>query len=161
MSDRGRRLGLVAACALGLALLALVVTADADARKLPPGFSDHVLFDELKQPTAVAVAPNGTYFVTEKRGTVVSFHGRHDRTPTLVADLSAEVHSFDERGLTGIAIDPGFPKRPYIYLAYTYNAPLGFTAPVWGLHMKGAGEACLGGQPDLAYRRGCPVSSMR
>lgn len=150
-----------------VALVAIAVTAIAPAGAiardpdLPPGFSDRVLFEGLKQPTAVTVAPNGTIFVTEKRGRVLSFRGRGDHSPTLVADLRRQVHSFDERGLTGIEVDPRYPKRRFIYVAYTLNAPLGIAAPFWGLNAKrGSGEEpCLGGLPDLAYRRGCVVSS--
>ncbi len=148
------------------ALLAALLLAAAGAgparAALPPGFADRVLYDGLKQPTAVTVAPDGTVFVTEKRGRVLSFDGRHDRRPTVVADLHRAVHSFDERGMTGIEVDPRYPQRPYIYVAYTLNAPPGFPAPFWGLSGKrsgAGGEGCLGGVPDLAYRRGCVVSS--
>ncbi len=150
-------------CALlGVAIATgLLGAAGADA-KLPPGFADKTLYDGLRQPTAVTVAPNRTIFVTEKRGRVLSFRGRRDRRPTVVADLRRAVHSFDDRGLTGIEVDPRFPKRPYIYVAYTLNAPLGLPAPFWGLSKRkrsGGDEGCLGGIPDLAYKRGCVVSS--
>lgn len=151
-------------CAVLAATLAagLLTAAGASGAKLPPGFADKVLYDGLRQPTAVTVAPNGTVFVTEKRGRVLSFRGRHDRRPTVVADLHRVVHSFDERGMTGIEVDPRYPKRPYIYVAYTLNAPPGLPAPFWGLSAKkpsGGVEGCLGGVPDLAYQRGCVVSS--
>lgn len=146
--------------ALGLAAIAPAVAVAQDS-ELPPGFTDRVLFDGLRQPTAVTVAPDGTVFVAEKRGIVLSFRGPRDRTPTVVADLRRQVHSFDERGLTGIEVDPRFPRRRFIYVAYTLNAPLGLAAPFWGLNAKRGGgeEPCLGGLPDLAYRRGCVVSS--
>lgn len=142
--------------------IALAGAAGAEAANLPYGFADKALYEGLRQPTAVTVAPNGTVFVAEKRGLVLSFRGRHDRRPTVVADLRRVVHSFDERGMTGIEVDPRFPKRPYIYVGYTLNAPLGLPAPVWGLAKRKSAdgeEDCLGGIPDLGYRRGCVVSS--
>lgn len=150
-----------AAAALAAVVLSLAASGSAHAGGLPPGFQDKTLFEGLQQPTAVTVAPDGTIFVTEKRGLVLSYSGRRDRTPTRVADLRAEVHSFDERGMTGIEVDPDYPKRPYIYVAYTLNAPLGASAPFWGRKLKHVGEqeGCLGGIPDRAYRRGCAVSS--
>ena len=36
-----------------------------------------------------------------------------------------------DRGLLGIALDPQFPTRPYVYVLYTYDAPPGKTAPYW------------------------------
>ena len=36
-----------------------------------------------------------------------------------------------DRGLLGLALDPSSPPRPYVYVLYAYDAPLGATAPVW------------------------------
>jgi glucose/arabinose dehydrogenase len=33
--------------------------------------------------------------------------------------------------MLGLAIDPGFPAKPFIYVLYTYDAPIGGTAPTW------------------------------
>ena len=37
----------------------------------------------------------------------------------MIADLRTEVHSFYERGLLAMALDPAFPQRPYIYVSYS------------------------------------------
>ena len=39
-------------------------------------------------------------------------------------------HNWD-RGLLGLALDPDFPAKPYVYALYTYDAPIGGTAPTW------------------------------
>ena len=39
-------------------------------------------------------------------------------------------HNWD-RGLLGLALDPDFPAKPFIYVLYTYDAPIGGTAPTW------------------------------
>ncbi|MGI5212314.1 PQQ-dependent sugar dehydrogenase [Plantactinospora sp. CA-290183] len=36
-----------------------------------------------------------------------------------------------DRGLLGLALAPGFPANPWVYVLYTYDAPPGRTAPVW------------------------------
>jgi glucose/arabinose dehydrogenase len=56
-----------------------------------------------------------------------------------------------------VAVDPGFPRRPFVYVAYTLNAPPGAEAPYWP--SPPAGDRCLGGTPDKGYKRGCPVMS--
>jgi hypothetical protein len=33
--------------------------------------------------------------------------------------------------LFAIALDPGFPANPYVYVLYTYDAPIGGSAPRW------------------------------
>ena len=80
------------------------------------------------------------------------------KRPRVVADLRTQVHSFNERGLLSLAVDPAFPKRPYVYVGYTYDAPLGGVAPTWGRAGKDS-DQCFKGKPDPAFEIGCPVSS--
>ena len=56
------------------------------------------------------------------------------QAPQLFADLNAEVHNLFDRGMLGIAVDPGFPRRPYVYVLYAYDHVLGDPelAPRWG-----------------------------
>jgi glucose/arabinose dehydrogenase/PKD repeat protein len=106
-------------------------TAEAQA-VLPPGFHDSVVLEGLQVPTAVAFAPDGRVFVAEKAGIVKVFASLSDMTPTVFADLRTEVNDYRERGLLGLALDPAFPARPYVYVLYTRDAPLGGTVPTWG-----------------------------
>jgi glucose/arabinose dehydrogenase/PKD repeat protein len=95
-------------------------------------FEDTVVFSGLEQPTAYAFAPDGRVFVAEQSGIIKVFDDIDAATPTVFADLRTEVHGFWDRGLVGLALDPQFPTRPYVYVAYTYDAPIGGTAPTWG-----------------------------
>ena len=72
-------------------------------------------------PVAVRFAPDGTVFVAEKRGTVQRFAELGDPTPELVVDVRAATHDFWDRGLIGLAVDPGYPARPYVYVSYAYD----------------------------------------
>ena len=51
-----------------------------------------------------------------------------------------------DRDLTGLAVDPGFPARPYIYLLYTVDAQPGGVAPFYNdqcpLSPSGAKDGC-------------------
>ena len=74
---------------------------------------------------------------------------------TPVADLRTETHNFWDRGMLGLAVDPSFPARPYLYAMYTFDGPIGGTAPVWGT--AGAdGDPCP--TPPGATSDGCVVS---
>ena len=98
----------------------------------PPGFRDETVFTGLTEPTAVEFAPDGRVFVAEKAGIIKVFDNLGDRSPTVFADLRANVLNHWDRGLLDIALAPGFPSNPWVYAAYTYDAPPGATAPYWG-----------------------------
>ncbi len=98
---------------------------------LLPGFQEITAFSGLEAPTAVRFAPDGRIFVAEKPGGIKVFDGLGDPTPTMVANLRPEVDHNWDRGLLGLALDPAFPARPFIYVLYTYDAPIGGTAPTW------------------------------
>ncbi len=115
----------------------LVALASTDARgasTLPTGFQETVVLSGLTNPTAVRFAPDGRVFVAEKRGVIKVFDSLTDTTPDVFADLNVNVHNFWDRGLLGMALDPGFPAEPYVYVLYTYDHVLGSSAaaPRWG-----------------------------
>src|SRR5829696_4840168 len=60
------------------------------------------------------------------------FDNLSDTTPTTFADLRTNVYNFWDRGLLGLALDPDYPTKPYVYVLYTHDAQVGGTAPKWG-----------------------------
>ena len=130
-------LGLLAAL---VALLAIPTLAAADPA-LPPGFQDEVVFGGLNKPTAVRFAPNGMVFVAEKNGKIEVYEDLEDETPELFKNLTVETYDHGDRGLLGLAIDPEFPTKPYVYALFTYDHILGEEAPPpkWG---TGEGDSC-------------------
>lgn len=127
---RGRVAGLVATIALVTTLAA--GAAQATAATLPAGFRESVALSGMTLPTAVRFAPDGRVFVAEKSGLVKVFDSLADTTPATFADLRTKVHNYHDRGLLGLALDPSFPARPYVYVLYTHDAAIGATAPRWG-----------------------------
>jgi glucose/arabinose dehydrogenase len=103
----------------------------AQGAVLPSGFRDTVVFSGLTQPTAVRFSPDGRVFVAEKSGLLLEYDSLTDTTPTTVADFRSQTDDWSDRGLLGLALDPNFPAKPYVYLLSTYDAPPGKTAPVW------------------------------
>jgi glucose/arabinose dehydrogenase/PKD repeat protein len=94
-------------------------------------------------------APDGRIFIAQAGGKIVEYDSLTDPTPTTVIDISNQVDRYWDRGLLGMAIDPNFPASPYIYILYTYDAPIGGTAPVWN-------DACP--TPPGPTTDGCVVS---
>jgi glucose/arabinose dehydrogenase len=108
--------------ALGLATVALAARAQT---VLPAGFVGEVVIPAsagLYGPTALAFVGSDRMFIAQKDGQVrVWQNGALLATPFI--DLSAEVNSYYDRGLLGLAIHPNFPSTPYVYLLYTYDPP--------------------------------------
>src|SRR5688572_13453635 len=123
--------------AVPLLVLALLVrdpgTPSVEAQApVPTGFTDSVVLSGLDQPTVVAFSPDGRVFVGEKSGLIKVFDSLSDTQASVFADLRTQVNNYWDRGLLGMALDPGFPTRPYVYVLYTRDAVIGGTAPRWG-----------------------------
>ena len=104
----------------------------ATAATVPPGFSEFTTQSGFTLPTSFDFAPDGQLFVAEQGGRVLRYDGVDDTTPQVFADLRTEVHHFADRGLLGVLVDPQWPIRPYVYILYVYDAPVGGTAPTYG-----------------------------
>jgi glucose/arabinose dehydrogenase len=113
----------------------------AAAASLPPGFQEEIVFSGLTQPTAVRFASDGRVFVAEKSGLIKVFDNLTDTTPTVFADLRTNVHNYWDRGLLGLALAPGFPTNPWVYVLYPFDAAIGGTAPRWG-SVGGTSDDC-------------------
>jgi glucose/arabinose dehydrogenase len=108
---------------LGPATRSSAPTSPAVTAAVPSGFSDVAVWSGLTLPTAIAFAPGGKVFVGEKGGIVKVFDSLSDATPTQVVDLHPQVQDFWDRGLLGLAVDPGFGSagRNFIYVLYTHD----------------------------------------
>lgn len=141
------------------AIAALGIAADAGAESLPRGFTDRTVIAGLDGPTTLSFADDGSIYVAELTGRILRFSSPKDNHPVEVADLSTEVHASEAgTGLLGLALDPRFPQRPYIYAGYTFDAKVGGTAPAW--HQLATGrDYCYQPIQDPGREDGCIVSS--
>ena len=124
---------------------------------LPAGFQEQVAIPSLSQPTDVQFASNGHVFVTEKSGVILEYDSLTNPTPTVFADLSVEVMNYWDRGLTSIVVDPQLTSgRPYVYVLYSFDAPIGGTAPTYG--GTNAQDSCPTPPGPLPPNTGCVIS---
>ena len=81
------------------------------------GFTESLFVDDLDNPTAMAFAPDGRLFVAEQGGTVriVAPDGSLKPQPFATFDTTDE----GERGVIGLALDPGFAQNGFVYVYYT------------------------------------------
>ncbi len=78
-----------------------------------------VLVSNLEVPWAMAFAPDGRVFITERPGRVrIVRNGQLQREPW----INLEVAAVGEGGLLGLALDPAFAENHYVYAAYTYRS---------------------------------------
>jgi glucose/arabinose dehydrogenase/PKD repeat protein len=92
------------------------------AATLPANFTDN-LVASIASPTDMAFVPGGrSILVTTQPGQVRLYDPAIGNQP-IVLDLSSKLCSNSERGLLGIALDPGFtnPATRYVYLYYTFR----------------------------------------
>lgn len=102
-------------CAL---LLLLLLSALPAAAQQPPPYVIEAFVTGLDFPVAMAFAPDGRLFVTEKntgRVRVVSAEGELQADPVIELPTDGYV----ERGLIGIALDPGFAENGFIWVYHT------------------------------------------
>jgi glucose/arabinose dehydrogenase len=139
------------------ALLACVVAAVAfsansarGAATLPPNFARSQVVGGLASPTAMAFAPDGRLFVAEQRGTLRVLKAGGKLATFL--DISGSVHSAGERGLLGIAFDPGFSKNRYVYLYYTQRATGTTPAHNRVIRVTARGDRAVTGSKKLILR---------
>lgn len=122
----------LAVLAVLLATVGVVLTPPTrPAEALAAGFTEQVVLTGLTRPTKVQFSADGRIFVAQKNGIIKVFDGLSDPTPTVFADLRTQVYDFEDLGLIGMALAPNFPADPYVYVSYTYDGPIGATAPVY------------------------------
>jgi quinoprotein glucose dehydrogenase len=84
----------------------------------PPGIRVETWAAGLKAPWALAFLPDGRALVTERRGVIRLIEKGGGGGP--LGQL--KVVEDDESGLMGLAVHPGFPDPPYIYVMVTSRA---------------------------------------
>jgi glucose/arabinose dehydrogenase len=90
---------------------------------LPEHFADDSICTGLDQPTGMALLPDGRLLVVEKATARVRlFVKGHFASPDPLLTVPEVEWQILEQGLLGIAVDPGWPARPYLYVHYTHSA---------------------------------------
>lgn len=110
------------------------------AEDVPDGVTRTTIANGLSdRGTAMALAPDGRIFVCQQNGQLrVVKNGALLATPF----VSLTVNSVFERGLLGVAFDPGYASNRYIYVYYTTS-----TAPI---HNRVSRFTASAGNPDVA-----------
>jgi len=88
---------------------------------MPTGFTDEILYTGLSQPASFDFLPDGRILIVEQktfRVRVVAGGALFANPLLTVPDVNG---AGNEQGLLGIAVDPGWPARPYVYLYFDHT----------------------------------------
>src|SRR5262245_35573409 len=113
---------------LPFGLAAIHVLAIASAQSLPANFELVPVPGSFDRPVGLAFTPQGSMLVIEQRG-VVRYHDGEALQSAFFLDLRDEVNQDWDRGMLGIALQPGFVAdggaSSWVYLLYTVSPVLG------------------------------------
>jgi glucose/arabinose dehydrogenase/PKD repeat protein len=104
---------------LAVALVLAMGGPGAAAAATPSGFAD-ALVATVPAPTALAFTPDGRLLIASRTGQIRIVKGG-TLLSAVALDLAPRLCSNSERGLLGIAVDPGFDTNRAIYAFYTYR----------------------------------------
>lgn len=100
--------------AVGLACM----PAPAALSESKPNVEVETVAGGLETPWAIAFAPDGRIFITERPGRIrIIKEGKLQRE----AWMEVDAYEVSEAGLMGLALDPGFSRNRFVYAAYTYR----------------------------------------
>jgi glucose/arabinose dehydrogenase len=92
--------------------------ASAALSQSKPNVEVEVVMGGLQTPWAIAFAPDGRIFITERPGRIrIVRDGRLQKEPWMEIDA----YEVSEAGLLGLALHPAFGQERFVYAAYTYR----------------------------------------
>src|SRR5438045_3648237 len=105
---------------IAASLLVFSLSQPSPGATVPSGFSESLVTGGLASPTAMQFAPDGRLFVCEQAGRLRVIK---DGTLLPTPFVTLTVNSSGERGLLGVAFDPGFATNHFVYVYYTATTP--------------------------------------
>ncbi|MGH7894667.1 MAG: PQQ-dependent sugar dehydrogenase, partial [Candidatus Binatia bacterium] len=87
---------------------------------VPTGFADELVVGGLSEPTAMAWLPDGRLLVAERVSAKIRLVVGGVLEPDPIFTVPEVEALQTEEGLLGLAVDPAFPDRPYVYLYFTH-----------------------------------------
>jgi len=102
------------------AALAYVLLASPPSLPRVRGFSLEARYSGLSWPDALAFAPDGRLCFAERLSGNIRIIRDGSLLPTPFFSF-ANIDASGERGLLGLALDPGFPQAPWVYAYYSYH----------------------------------------
>jgi glucose/arabinose dehydrogenase len=98
-----------------------VCVSPAAEATMPTGFADDVLYTGLSQPSSFDFLPDGRILILEQKTFRVRLVAGGTLFGSPILTVPDVTGAGNEQGLLGIAVDPGWPSRPYVYLYFDHT----------------------------------------
>lgn len=85
-------------------------------------FVEEVVLRDLPLTTAITFVSQDRAYLALKNG-IIRTVKNGQLVPDPFIDISTIVNKGTDRGLLGIAVDPEFPQKPFVYISYVYDPP--------------------------------------
>ncbi len=93
--------------------------ADPGQGVVPTGFTDQLIVQGLRRPVGMTFLPDGRLlFIEQKTKRIRMIVGGNLAATDPIGTIDSVETTGPEQGLLGIAVDPGWPAHPYIYVYY-------------------------------------------
>lgn len=123
-------------------MIGILLWAGARAQQLPTGFTSEAVVGGFARPTGLAELPDGRMLVCEQWTGAVKVVA--DGAVGTVGAVTGMATGFSQ-GLLSIAVDPGWPARPYLYLWYDHASPQRTRLVMWQV----GGDLSVGASANL------------
>lgn len=124
LNQRVRKVSIILLARTALLIL-LIYSSDSRAQSeftTSEKFVEDIVLERLPISTTIAFAPDSKIFVALKDG-IVRVVQEGTLLPAPFVDISSMTNRNTDRGLLGLAVDPDFPARPFVYLLYVFDPP--------------------------------------
>ena len=131
----------------------MLLALPALGQTVPDGFAVQTLAPGLDTPVAIEFLPDGRVLFAEQITGLVRVFREGAGVQTAPVLAVPGVAAGGERGLLGIAVDPRFPARPYLYVHYTVATPRHIRIARFTLagDLAGSGDVNLSADPASRY----------
>lgn len=107
---------------MGIVLAWAIGATSSAGQTLPAGFTRDIVAGSLgSEPLGISIASDGRIFVALRGGTIKVIAQGSVGTLGTVPNMYIGANW----GLQDVAVDPGWPTRPYLYAYWTYSMPRG------------------------------------
>ncbi|MBI1849553.1 MAG: PQQ-dependent sugar dehydrogenase [Planctomycetes bacterium] len=135
-----------------LLFISLIASSAVAQVRLPGAFVDETIAGGLDQPTSFAFLPDGRALVTEQRTGRIRMIVNGALAVTDPVGTVGGLATVGPQGLLGIAVDPAWPARPFVYVHFDHAG----TSTIFVSRLTASGDLSDGSSGNLSLDGATP-----